>query len=199
MKLKTLAVLMGAAFALHVGIASAESTYGYDSTGTGPVEATAKAKVTVKVPLLILLRVGTAGSTVDELTFTAAPTGMTTDGNSNAISWDGTAPAFSATAAPSDTLAAYGWTNSPGGGSLTCAAADAKFTAADGLTPADITVTNAGTLAHPGATTACGSTTAMAKNTLLSSSWTYAVKPAALQTAAAGTHTETITYTAVTL
>ena len=197
--MKKISIVMLAGM-LTSATAIADSTYGHNAAGTGPVSATAHAKVTVKVPLLVLLRVGSPGAVIDELTFTAAPTGMTTDGDSQAISWDGTAPVFTSSATPGDTLNAYGWTNAPNNAELTCnvLAADA-FDAASGLTSADVTVTSSGALAHPGADTTCGGATTITKNTLMAATWTYAVSPTALQNAAAGTHSEIITYTATTL
>lgn len=205
MLIKKITVAAAIGLLLAGGNVLAESTFGYNSAGTGTVSASAKAKVTVNVPKLILLRVGTAGATVDELTFNAAPTinsapGSTlgTDGNDKASIWDGAIPLFSDTAGQD--LNAFIWTNALAGASLTCSTtADTMFTAGQGLTSTDVKVSSAGTLAHPGASTACGSTVSVAKNTLLTSTWTYSILGSALANAAAGTHTQTTTYTATTL
>jgi hypothetical protein len=204
MKLLAVALVSSAAALMHV--AQAESTYGYNAAGTGTVSATAKAKVTVNIPKMLLLRVGTASSTVDELTFNGTPsivtmpTGGLADGNSQAASWDGNAPTFADVTG--QTLSAFSWTNNVGGATLTCTTvADQMFVTANGLTSADVDVLNGGanTLAHPGNTTACSSPTPIPKNTLVSSTWTYSIKGTALAKAAAGTHKQTTTYTATTL
>jgi hypothetical protein len=205
--MKTLPLIVATAVMLSIGSATAESTFGYNAAGTGTVTATAKAQVTVNVPKLILLRVGAAGTTVDNLIFNAAPnissapgSTMGADGNSKEATWDGAAPTFADPT--SQTLLASGWTNALGGANLTCATvANTMFTAAEGLTSANVTVASSagGTLAHPGGTTGCGGTTVMPKNTLLSSTWTYSVLGTALASAAAGKHVQTTTYTATTL
>ncbi|MGL4185588.1 MAG: hypothetical protein ACRCR4_07390 [Thiotrichaceae bacterium] len=204
MKLLAVALVSSAAALMHV--AQAESTYGYNAAGTGTVSATAKAKVTVNIPKMILLRVGTAGTTVDELTFNGTPsivtmpTGGLVDGNSQSASWDGNAPTFADVAG--QTLSAFSWTNNLGGATLSCATvADQMFQTANGLTSTDVEVANGGanTLAHPGANTACSGSTSIPKNTLVSSTWTYSIKGTALAKAAAGTHKQTTTYTATTL
>jgi hypothetical protein len=205
--MKTLPLMLAASLMLSAGSSLAQSTYGYNAAGTGAVSATANAKVTVNIPKLVLLRVGAAGAAgtaADTLTFNAAPnissapgSTMGTDGDNKAATWDGVAPTFADPA--SQSLSAYGWTNAQGGATLTCATvADAMFSAGNGLTSANINVSNSGTLAHPGATTACGGSTTITKNTLLASTWTYSVLGSALANASAGTHTQTTTYTATT-
>lgn len=178
----------------------AESTYGYSTTNAS-VSAEAKAKVTVNVPTLVLLRVGTAGKdNVDTLTFNAAPDGISTEGSKLTTTWEDGVPVFSD--ATGQDLAARAWTNAAGGAELSCdTAADAMFTAADGLQASDVKVASSGTLDHPeGATTECaGAASSIAKNTLLSSTWTYSILGTALANAAAGTHTQTTTYTITTL
>lgn len=175
----------------------ADSTYGYNAAGTGPVSATAHVDIVVNIPLLVLLRVGSAGAAIDELTFTAAPTGITVDGNSNAYSWDGTAPVFVATAPANAALTSYGWTNATGGASLACTQTNNFPT---GFTASDITVASAGSLVHPGANAACaGPASTFPRNAVATSTWTYGVNAAALATAAAGSYSQNITYTATTL
>ncbi|EIJ34623.1 hypothetical protein Thini_2051 [Thiothrix nivea DSM 5205] len=183
----------------------AESQYGYKDDATGNVTATAQAKVQVTVPKLILLRVGTAGTTVDQLTFDASPTvnsapGSTlADGSNQEATWDGVAPLFADTGGQD--LNAFVWTNALNGANLTCATtADAMFTAGEGLTSSNVEVArSAGTLNHPGATTACGTTVPVTRNTLMTATWTYSIKGTTLAQAAAGVHTQTTTYTATTL
>lgn len=192
----------GAAMLLVSANGLAESQYSYNSAGTGPVTAQAKVQVTVTVPLLVLLRVGTAGATVDNLLITATPSipsvpTVPANGSNTVVDWNGAAPAFTAGAA--QTLTAYGWTNAPAGASLACAVTT-PFLPASGMTPAMVLVSSVGTLAHPGASTACaGPNPTIAPNTVLSSTWSYSLNAAALATATAGSHTQTVTYTATTL
>jgi hypothetical protein len=190
------------------GAALAESTYGYNAAGAGPVTATAKVKVTVNVPLLILLRVGSAGAVVDNVVLQAAFGGSAglpatlTAGNSQAASWDGTAPTGTLTATPTN-LTAYAWTNAAAGGSLNGAVTTPFAGTILGLTAAAITVTgtpvSGGGLAHPGANTGTFAAVSFAHNTLVSSTWAYGISAATLATLGAGSDAETITYTATTL
>ncbi|MEZ5537017.1 MAG: hypothetical protein R3F02_15520 [Thiolinea sp.] len=186
----------------------AESQYGYSSSGvigTGGLTAQADVKITVTVPNLILLRVGSANTTVDELTFTGTPSipavpTNPADGNNVSVDWDGTAPTFSA--ATAQTLRAFSWTNSAGGGEVDCAVTTA-FPAASNLLPSHVTITSTavtnGGLAHPGADSACGTPTSFARNTLVSSDWEYQVTAAGMAAAAPGTYSQTMTYTATAL
>lgn len=209
--MKQLALTLGAGLAIASGAALAESTYGYNSAGTGTVTASARVTVTVAVPKLILLRVGADNTTVDTLAFTAVlnpgiPGGITAaavtaagNGNGLASGWNGTAPAFGAPTAQS--LTAYTWTNSTGGGQL--GLSTAVNTALAGITPADITVTPtavAGTMpTHPANTTTNANFGTFARNTVHSATWAYSVSSATLAAAAAGAYSQTITYTATTL
>ena len=192
-----LSAVVGSTF-LFASIGSqAESTYGYSAAGTGPVSATARVNISVRIPLLVLLRVGSPGATVDELTFTAAPNGITTEGNSVGYSWDGQAPVFVATAGTPVTLNAFGWTNAANGANLTCAETNNFPT---GFANTDITVTTAsGTLTHPGTDASCGGSTSFGANAVATAAWTYGVNAAALAAAPAGSYAQTITYTASTL
>ena len=188
--------------------AQAESTYGYNSAGTGFQTATAKLAVTVTVPQLILLRVGGSG-VYAALTDTAAmtttlnggiPTGgvlAPSNGNSQASIWDGTAPAWNA--ATSNTIRAYAWTNASGGGSVTPAISTAfsDATLAGKIAIASSTITGLG-LTHPATmnlTTAMG----FAKNAVASSDWIFSITAANLGTTNAGVNSAQMTYTATTL
>lgn len=203
-QLKALTAAMGLGLVLASGSAMAESTYGYNATTpASAVTATAKLRISVNIPKLILLRVGTAGTTVDDVVFTAtpnvqtAPGPLTADGNSLAATWDGNAPTFAATTTPNNPVNAYLWHNATGGATLSCAVTT-PFTT--GLTAADVTVSGTGTLAHPGTTTACGTpTTPLARNTSFTGVWTFGVNSAGMAAAAAGADFEVVTYTAVTL
>lgn len=202
---KILASVVTAGVFAMAGSASADSTYGYSSTGATGITATSKVEVVVKVPTLILLRVGSTGATIDTLTFNAAgnvasaPGSTLADGNNQAATWDGAAPTFANAAGQA--LTTYAWTNSPGGGSLSCATvANTKFLAADGLTSADVKVASGTGLAHPGADTSCaGPAVTFAKNTAMTGTWTYSILGTALANAAAGEHKQTTTYTATAL
>lgn len=185
----------------------AESQYGYSDTGAA-VTAQSAVKVTVKVPSLILLRVGTANTTRDELVFTSNPTipagaAVPANGNNASVNWDGTAPVFSTTNT-GDTVRAFSWTNASAGGKVTCSVTT-PFGAASGLLASHVTVTNvavagaAATLNHPGADTGCTGTTNFSRNTVASSDWQFAITAAGMAAAAPGTNSEIITYTATTL
>ena len=187
--------------------AFAESTYGYNAAGAGTVTATAKVTTTVAIPKLILLRVGSDDTAVDTVTFNASfiggiPGGIAaaalTNGNNQASGWNKSAP-LSAVLTPAPVLATS-WTNSSGGGQLTCSVTT-PFNAVSGITSADIAVANTaplagGSLLHPGGTTACSGSTSFAKNAVVGSSWTYTL---AATNPSAGSYTETITYTATSL
>ncbi len=204
---KLLATAAGAAMLLVSPTLQAESTYGYNAAGAAGATATARVNINVTVPTLILLRVGSNAGTVDTVTLAVQPTpgipgGVASPlaaGNSQASGWDGTAPIMAATATPA-TLTAFAWTNSAGGGNVTGAVTTA-FPAASGLTAADILVTNGGTgtLAHPGANTGTFTPTTFARNTVVSSTWAYSLSAAGLANAAAGAHTQVVTYTATAL
>ncbi len=204
---KLLAVASAAGMLLASPTLQAESTYGYNAAGAAGATATARVNINVTVPTLILLRVGSDAGTVDTVTLAVQPSpgipgGVASPlsaGNNLATGWDGTAPIMAATATPA-TLTASAWTNSAGGGNVTGAVTTA-FPAASGLTAADIVVTSAGagTLAHPGANTGTFTPTAFARNTVVSSTWAYSLSAAGLANAAAGSHTQLVTYTATAL
>lgn len=198
-QLKLAAAAAAALAALAAGQARADSTYGYDDTATpGAVTATATVRINVNTPKLIILRVGDMGATqtaVDiNLTpfISTAPAPVTVAGNSQAATWDATAPSF-AQNAPAGTLNAYLWHNNAGGAVLTCVATTAFTT----LAAADIEVASGAGLAHPGANTACGSpVSGLARNTVHSGTWTYSLAAAAINGTAAGSDFEVVTYTA---
>ncbi|WP_155947387.1 hypothetical protein, partial [Pseudacidovorax intermedius] len=120
-----------AAVALAVGAlastpALAESTYGYASSGTGTVTANARVNLSVTVPKLLLLRVGSANTVVDTLSWTSgysipAASTVPTTGNNTAVNWDANAPTATAGTQPG-ALAVTAWTNA-GSGTINCAVA----------------------------------------------------------------------------
>lgn len=191
--------VLTASLALTSGVAMAESTYGYNSAGTGTVLATARVNLSVTVPKLILLKVGTAGATVDTLSWTlgysipATPTVPSVTGDSIAVAWNGAAPTSPAMTNPA-ALAVSAWTNAATTSTVNCAMG--SWTGpTGGPVNADFTVTTTGTLTHPGLNlNACAATT-FAKNTVASGTWAYALggTPSGWP---AGTYTNVITYTA---
>jgi len=182
------------ALALAGGAAMAESQYG---SGTGTITAQAKVNLSVTVPKLILLRVGSTNTTVDTVAWTsglsipAVPTTPLAGVNNTNVDWSGAAPVVTPTAT-GNTLTVYAWTNA-GAGTINCAVG--AWNAIGGPANADFTVTTTGTLPHPGANLgACASTT-FTSNTVATGTWAYALggTPAAW---VANTYTNTITYTA---
>lgn len=197
--LSTLAAAFVAGLALTSGVAMAESTYGYNSAGTGTVLATARVNLSVTVPKLILLKVGTAGAVVDTLSWTlgysipATPTVPSVTGDSVAVVWSGAVPTSPALASPA-ALAVSAWTNAATTSTVNCALG-AWTGPAGGPVNADFTVVTGGTLSHPGLNLGACAATPFAKNTVATGTWTYSLggTPA---TWPAGTYTNVITYTA---
>jgi len=116
MQMLSLAVL-----ALAGGQAPAESQYG---SGTGTITAQAKVNLSVTVPKLILLRVGSTNTTIDTVTWASTlsippvPTTPVTGNNTN-VDWNGAAPTVTP-ASTTNTLNVYAWTNA-GAGTINCA------------------------------------------------------------------------------
>lgn len=194
-----------AAALLGVGALHADSQYGYSSTGATGVQASAGVQVQVTVPTLILLRVGNPQTPLNLLTLTATPTvtsapATPADGSLQAANWDGNAPVFGT--APSATVRAFAWTNSPGGAQL--GLASVVDTPLGGITPADITVSAAAVgalalLTHPATTATNANYALLPRNTVHQADWTYSIGTATLNAAAAGTYLQTTTYTATAL
>lgn len=208
-RFKLLASAGAAALLLTSPGLQAESTYGYSSTSATGVTATAKVNISVAIPTLILLRVGTATG-VPDLDFqpipgvTSAPTGATLaalsgDSSNTAANWNAAAPTF--TAPTAQNLTATVWTNSAGGGSL--AVSSSVTSALGGLSPEAITVSATGVSgsmpAHPANTDSAAFGSNFTRNTLHSATWAYSVDATALGNAAAGTYEQTTTYTATAL
>ena len=199
-QMKALALALGTSMALVSGVAMADSTYGYNSTGVGVVTATAHVNVSVTVPKLILLRVGSAGATIDTLSWStglsipAVPLTPAVTVNSGPTTWDGVAPTATTSTNPT-ALAVYAWSNYAGT-TVNCAATPI---AVGGPTLANFTVVATGTLPHPGANLGtCAATAAIAPNTVATGPWAYALggTPA---TWTAGAYSSVITYTATSL
>lgn len=199
---KTISKLLYVALAcagLSSGVAMAESTYGYNSAGTGTVIATARVNLSVSVPKLILLKVGTAGATVDTLSWTlgysipATPTVPAVTGDSVGVTWNGAAPTSPAMANPA-ALAVSAWTNAATTSTVNCAMG-AWTGPAGGPANADFTVATTGTLTHPGANLNACAATNFAKNVVATGTWTYSLggTPSGWP---AGSYTNVVTYTA---
>lgn len=183
------------------GSALAESTYGYDAAGTAARTATARLNVTVNIPKLVLLRVGSSGATVDTATLTGTfsggiPGGVASpaDGSNQATAWSGVAPTMSNVSSAG--VAVLAWTNGSGAtltGSLTTPFTTAGMDAA--VTVADTAAVGPG-LAHPGSSLTFGGTTNITRNVLAGQTWTYSMTGAAMLGFPAGSHTAVATYTA---
>lgn len=198
--LKTLSSFAFAALGLALvsNPALAESTYGYSSNGSGTVTATAKVNLSVAVPKLILLRVGSTNTTVDTLSWAVAPTipgtptTPTTTANNVSVDWTGAAPTF-ALASATATIVASAWTNATTG-TINCSVG--TWSATGGPTNANFTVSaGAGTLAHPGANLSACASTGFTSGSVQTSTWTYTLGGTPLSWAA-NTYTNTVTYTA---
>ena len=194
------ALALGTALALACsGHALAESQYGYSSTGTGSVTATAKVNLSVVIPKLILLKVGSSAGTQDtvswaaSLSIPATPTIPTTTANNTVVPWDGTAPTVTTTPT-GNVLNVAAWTNA---GSATINCSMGTWSATGGPANTSFTVTSGGTtpLPHPGANLGSCASTTISTNTLMSGTWTYALTGTA-SSWSAGTYTTAVTYTA---
>ena len=194
------ALALGTALALACsGHALAESRYGYSSTGTGSVTATAKVNLSVVIPKLILLKVGSSAGTQDtvswaaSLSIPATPTIPTTTANNTVVPWDGTAPTVTTTPT-GNVLNVAAWTNA---GSATINCSMGTWSATGGPANTSFTVTSGGTtpLPHPGANLGSCASTTISTNTLMSGTWIYALTGTA-SSWTAGTYTNAVTYTA---
>ena len=206
---KIISALLGAVLASARGMAVAESSYGYQTSGLGAVTATARVNLTITVPKLILLRVGSDNTTVDTVSWSLTPTWVTAPGtltsgtSSQNTAWNGAAPTFPVTSATS-TLAVYAWTNGPTA-TINCAvgaglASTPSITG--GPTMTDIEVVTGGTtpLPHPGTNLGSCASTAFTSNSLYSGTWIFSLAATATPASwPAGTYTGQVTYTASTL
>ena len=204
---KIIGALLGAALATASGVAVAESTYGYSPGANATVTASARINLSIAVPRLVLLRIGSAGAGIDTLSWSTTPswnlggqTPSVTTGASSPTNWDGGAPAFNYTVSPA-AVNVFAWAN---GSSTTIActatglgsAPSAPSLADVSVTPG--TVTNQ--LPHPATANlgACGSSTPIASNVLHDGTWTYVLGGTPTGWTA-GTYTGQVTYTAQSL
>ena len=206
---KIIGALLGAALATASGVAVAESSYGYQTSGSGAVTATARVNLSITVPKLILLRVGSDNTTIDTLSWPLTPTWVTAPGtltsgtSSQNTAWNGAAPTFPVTSATS-TLAVYAWTNGPTA-TINCGIAGGLTSTpavTGGPTMTDIEVVTGGTtpLPHPGANLGSCASTAFTSNSLYSGTWIFSLAATATPASwPAGTYTGQVTYTASTI
>ncbi|MBE7367286.1 hypothetical protein [Ramlibacter pallidus] len=200
-KMKAIAAAVGTVMLFAAQQAAAESTYGYETNALNPVTATSRVTITVTTPKLILLRVGVPGATWQTVNLGLTPDVQTapgplptTVGNSQAATWDGNAPVFTANTV---NVNAFLWHNNNGNAQLTCVVGTPFPT----LAASAVTVSSlAGGLQHPGSDTTCATpTTGLARNTVHTGTWTYGVSAAALTSAMPGSESQTVTYIATTL
>ena len=205
-QVKVLSLAVTAALALSSAVVMADSSSGYDNTvPINNVTAQTEVDIDVLVPKVILLRVGLAGtgdSNEDKVTLTGSVAGMTA-GNNKPFTWSGAAAPTFTVAGGGGLLGgaktqAWAWTNSSGGGNVTCNTIGAGAGIAGDITVASVTVGGGG-IAHPGATTACGGTSAFAKHVVASSTWQYGMTGAAMSALDAGTYHLDVYYTATSL
>ena len=194
---KILAALVASGLLAVAGSSIADSTFGYNSKGTGGGAAEANVKVTVTVPELVVLRVGSAGAAIDELrlqaaaTIKGAPGLIKTDGNNQAATWDELAtPTLDS---DRQKIEMYVWTNAKGV-QLKCSS-DTGLSGLN-LLPRDIQVEST---MHPGATTECTDSVEIPRNEAISDTWAYSVDSTALSSAYAGTASQVTTYTAANI
>jgi hypothetical protein len=199
---KLLAMAAASSMLLASPVLHAESTYGY---GTGQVSATARLEVRVTVPGMIMLRIGAPGGRINTAFLDVGPTGIPggvstlSTGNNQETGWDGTAPPLGVTTTGA-TFPAWAWTNR-GPFATLLGAVTTPFPAGSGLTAGNVLVSSggAGGLDHPGANTGAFTATRFRPNAVASSTWTYSLSPAGAAAVTAGSHTQVLTYTAVSM
>lgn len=194
---KTLILL---AIAATAGAAYAESRISA-SAGAVPLSTSAQLNFEVQVPRILYLRVGDTGATINTVTFTvglAAPLGSLPINNAE---YTATIPPgiSGAVATDDDTTGSDGaipvqlWTNN-GTANLGCTSPGLSGTS--GTIPLSaITVTQTGSLPHPGGSLDCTTTEVGATGVnSLEGAWTYAFAPTVMPPA--GTYSTVVTYTA---
>lgn len=201
-KLAVLAIVTGATSFMTSAVL-AEQTIGVQPVGT-PAVATAKLNVKVVVPNIVVLKIGSVGSTVDNVQFDVGATGFSA-GNSQ--SYSGAIPPSLNVTPVNSTVAVGAWTNAAAGANLMCALGTHP-SVATALPSAggDISIVSggAGNLVHPGGTNttlaSCdGSTTSsIASLTTLGGNFSFGTATA-VTGYAAGTYGNQVTYTATTL
>jgi hypothetical protein len=174
---------------------AAESQYGYTTATSSKVTAQARVNITVNIPKLILLQVGSGKTSIDTVTMSMTPSipapTVPAAGSYAHVNRPGAEPAF--TGANRNRVAVSVWTNSPSGGSVGCPATT-SLPAAGALggsylaAAVELSSSIAGTSCSAATMTSFGTNTAVNIDT------------AGLSAAAmVGSHTETVTYTATSL
>ena len=175
--------------------------------GAPSATGSARLNVAVVVPKIAALSIGTAGAAVDAVTFTVSATGTAANTNSQQASgananWSGAAAPVLQTSGPFG-VTAQAYANVTGS-TLTCSAtgnggATTAIAASGSNVPilSNITVASGGTLAHPGASIACGTTVTLTAGTVYSNTWTYTLA-GTLAIYKAGSYGTGLTYTAAT-
>ena len=193
------------------GVARAESTYGYNTTGGGTVTATARVNISIVVPKVVLLRVGTPGATRDTLTWNARVASGSTAVNgdlvapvgadSQPITWAGSDPVAVSLVSSTAAAGASAWTNGSSV-AVTCTSLPITASVAGATGPAltDLTVAATGAgdnFAPPSADAACtAGSTALTRGTTHNATWTYTLDATNASSWDAATYSTTITYTA---
>ncbi|WP_398500613.1 hypothetical protein [Variovorax sp.] len=193
LRLRALAAASGLLLAFTGNPAHADASLGYSDAGTGTVTATAHVNLSVRVPKLIVLRVGSTINIVDTLAWTAGLDVPDGTFDSMVLDWDRVAPIVAIDAQPGP-LTVSAWTNA-GTGTLNCGVSD--WLPGTGTSPAnaDFTVTVTGTLPHPGANLGACASTAFPTNVVATGTWAYVLGGNPVSWTS-GTHTSTVTYTA---
>ena len=180
----------------------AESRYSYESDGaTTPTAVTADIKFEIIIPEIMILKIGTAGATIDTVKWAlgmdAAGALTTAGGDADNIVYTGAVAPAGAGADPAavdgDATVAVGvWGNV---GDIGFTSALTTFTGGVGTAPlaTEITATDGGNLTHPTFAAGAASIGATAGIVDKTDTWTYKYDPAAL--AGAGKWTATATYT----
>lgn len=206
LSLTTIAIA-SAAGTLFAGSAVAESTIGIQPSGTS-ASATARLNVKVTVPTIVVLKVGTAGTTVDTTEFKVGATGVTGAVPNNSLGYaSGTVPPLLSVTPTSVNVAVAAWTNGASDAKITCARGSLSGTT-DLPYPSDIIVASSGTNppSHPGSDlSACDGTTfsTITKLTTYAGSWDFGYTGNLTSTGpggyTAGNYGNVVTYTALAL
>ncbi|MDM0116524.1 hypothetical protein QTI66_30725 [Variovorax sp. J22R133] len=199
MKKNLLALAAATTLAFAASNAMAEAKYNQAAGGTGTVTATAGVNLSVTVPKLIVLRVGSNVASQNTLSWTAAfnipgalPSGtVPTTGTPN-VDWNGTDPTITLGTQPA-ALTVWAWTNGTGA-NINCAVG--TWSAANGPANSAFKVATTGTLPHPGNDLGTCTQTNFSQNTVVTGTWTYTLDTATAAAWKAGAYTAAVTYTA---
>lgn len=202
LQLKALSLALGAA-TLMAGTAWGEETTGIQPFGTAAIAA-ARLNVRVVVPNIVVLKVGSAGGTIDTVQFNVGVSGYTLGVNSQA--YTGTIPPTLSVTPGAGPVSVGAWTNAAAGASVVCALSSLMGNTALPSGGVDITVASggAGNLTHPGGASTTlalcdgATTSSIASLTTLGGSFSYGTS-APVTGYVAGNYGNVVTYTATTL